>query len=177
MLSRGCPICLDYETRFFRWRGLAAREAQAAAELHHPNIVAVFEVGQEGGLVYIVSEFIEGRPLDKWLSAQGRRLADREAAKLCVTIAESLHYAHEHGVVRRDLKPSNIMMDALGQPHLMDFGLAKRAASEITMTVEGQVLGTPAYMSPEQALARPVNALRASLVRFRSEVASGSSWP
>jgi tRNA A-37 threonylcarbamoyl transferase component Bud32/ribosomal protein S27E len=127
------------------------REAQAPAELHHPNIVAVFEVGQEGELVYIVSEFIEGQSLDKWLEAQGRRLTDREAAKLCVTIAEALDYAHEHGVVHRDLKPSNIMIDCSGQPHLMDFGLAKREAGEITMTVEGAILGTPAYMSPEQA--------------------------
>ncbi len=126
-------------------------EAQAPAELHHPNIVAVFEVGQEGELVYIVSEFIEGQSLDKWLEAHGRRLTDREAAGLCVTIAEALDYAHGHGVVHRDLKPSNIMVDASGQPHLMDFGLAKREAGEITMTVEGQILGTPAYMSPEQA--------------------------
>jgi hypothetical protein len=127
------------------------REARAPAELHHPNIVAVFEVGQEGDLVYIVSEYIEGQSLDKWLEAQGRRLTDREAARLCVTIAEALDYAHEHGVVHRDLKPSNIMIDCSGQPHLMDFGLAKRAAGEITMTVEGAILGTPAYLSPEQA--------------------------
>ena len=127
------------------------REAQASAELHHPNIVTVFEVGQDGDLVYIVSEFIEGQTLDKWLEAQGRRLTDREAAQLCVKIAQALHYAHERGVIHRDLKPSNIMLDAAGQPHLLDFGLAKREAGEITMTVEGQLLGTPAYMSPEQA--------------------------
>jgi WD40 repeat protein/tRNA A-37 threonylcarbamoyl transferase component Bud32 len=127
------------------------REAQASAELHHPHIVTVFEVGQEGDLAYIVSEFIEGQPLDKWLEAQGRRLTDREAAALCVTIARALHYAHQRGVIHRDLKPSNIMLDAAGQPHLLDFGLAKREAAEITMTVEGQLLGTPAYMSPEQA--------------------------
>jgi len=126
------------------------REAQAPAELHHPNIVTVFEVGQDGDLAYIVSEFIEGQPLDKWLVAQGRRLTDREAAELCVTIAHALHYAHEHGVIHRDLKPSNIMLDAASQPHLLDFGLAKREAGEITMTVEGQILGTPA--SPERRI-------------------------
>ena len=127
------------------------REAQAPAELHHPNIVAVYEVGRDGDLGYIVSEFIEGQTLDRWLAAQGRKLTTREAAELCVTIAEALQYAHEHRVIHRDLKPSNIMMDASGQPHLMDFGLAKREAGEITMTMEGQILGTPAYMSPEQA--------------------------
>jgi serine/threonine-protein kinase len=109
------------------------REAQAPAELHHPNIVAVFEVGQEGELVYIVSEFIAGQSLEKWLETQRRRLTDRKVAKLCVTIAEALDYAHGHRVVHRDLKPSNIMMDCSGQRRLMDFGLAKRAAGEITM--------------------------------------------
>jgi WD40 repeat protein/serine/threonine protein kinase len=127
------------------------REARVPAGLHHPNIVTVFEVGHDGELAYIVSEFIEGQPLDKWLEAQGRRITNREAARLCVTIAQALHYAHEHGVVHRDLKPSNIMLDAANQPYLLDFGLAKREACEITMTAEGQILGTPAYMSPEQA--------------------------
>ena len=127
------------------------REAKAAAGLQHPNIVRVYEVGLEADLAYIVSEFIEGRPLDKWLEAHGQRLTDRESAELCITIANALEYAHQHGVVHRDLKPANIMMDAAGQPHIMDFGLAKREAAEITMTVEGQILGTPAYMSPEQA--------------------------
>ena len=75
----------------------------------------------------------------------------REAAELCVKIADALHAAHEAGVVHRDLKPGNVMIDAAGQPHLTDFGLAKRDSGEITMTVDGQVLGTPAYMSPEQA--------------------------
>jgi serine/threonine protein kinase len=127
------------------------RDARAVAELHHENIVTVFEVAQEDELLYIVSELIEGKPLDRWLAARGGRLTDREAAGLCVTIAEALQYAHERRVIHRDLKSGNIMIDAAGQPQLMDFGLAKRAVGQLTMTAEGQIPGTPAYMSPEQA--------------------------
>ena len=125
------------------------REARAAAQLQHPGIVGVHEVGIEGETVYIVSDFIEGLSLDKWL--EGQRPTPRKAAELCIKIAEALHHAHEKGVIHRDLKPGNIMFDAAGETHVMDFGLAKREAGEITMTVEGQIMGTPAYMSPEQA--------------------------
>ena len=75
-----------------------------------------------------------------------------ESAELCAKLADAVHHAHQAGIVHRDLKPSNIMLDRHGQPHIMDFGLAKRDAGEVTMTVEGKLLGTPAYMSPEQAL-------------------------
>jgi serine/threonine protein kinase len=125
------------------------REARAAAQLRHPSIVSVHEVGRHGDLIYIVSDFVRGVTLVEWLS--GQRLTGREAAELCARIADALHHAHEQGVVHRDLKPANIMMDDDGRPHLMDFGLARREAGEITVTVDGQVLGTPAYMSPEQA--------------------------
>ena len=125
------------------------REARSAAQLNHPNIVSVHEVGRDGDTVYIVSDIVRGVPLSDWLTAQ--RPTDREAARLCVKIAEALHHAHEQGVIHRDLKPANVMIDTHGQPNIMDFGLAKREADEITMTVDGQVLGTPAYMSPEQA--------------------------
>jgi WD40 repeat protein/HEAT repeat protein/tRNA A-37 threonylcarbamoyl transferase component Bud32 len=125
------------------------REARAAAQLQHPGIVSVYEVGREGDTLYIVSEFVEGLPLADWLT--GQRPTYRESAELCIKIADALHHAHEHGVIHRDLKPSNVLLDRAGEPHVMDFGLAKREAGEITMTVEGQVLGTPAYMSPEQA--------------------------
>jgi serine/threonine-protein kinase len=125
------------------------REARAAAQLSHPNIVSVHEVGREGETLYIVSDFVEGLSLADWLT--GQQVTAREAVELCVTIAGALQHAHEQGVTHRDLKPSNIMLDAEGQPHVMDFGLAKREAGEITMTVEGKVLGTPAYMPPEQA--------------------------
>lgn len=125
------------------------REARAAAQLKHPNIVGIHEVGREDDTIYIVSDLVEGVDLAEWLT--GKRPTSREAATLCATIADALHHAHQAGVIHRDLKPSNIMMDDNSQPHVMDFGLAKREAGEITMTMEGKILGTPAYMSPEQA--------------------------
>ena len=125
------------------------REARAAAQVQHPNIVSVHEVGREGDTVFIVNDFVAGASLRDWLTA--RRLTVRESAELCVKIASALHAAHEAGVIHRDLKPGNIMLDTSGEPRLTDFGLAKREAGEITMTVEGRILGTPAYMSPEQA--------------------------
>lgn len=136
------------------------REARSAAQLRHPNIVPVHEVGREDGTLYIVSDFIEGLSLADWLT--GQQLTTREAAELCVVIAEALNHAHKAGVVHRDLKPSNIMLDHEGQPHIMDFGLARREAGEITMTVEGKLLGTPAYMPPEQARGDGHNADRRS---------------
>ncbi|HEX3600640.1 MAG TPA: protein kinase [Lacipirellulaceae bacterium] len=125
------------------------REARAAAQLRHPHIVSVHEVGRDGDSIYIVSDFVRGVTLGDWLT--GQQLTSREAAELCGMIADALHHAHEQGVVHRDLKPANIIIDGDGQPHLMDFGLARRDAGEVSVTMDGQVLGTPAYMSPEQA--------------------------
>jgi tRNA A-37 threonylcarbamoyl transferase component Bud32 len=125
------------------------REARSVAQLRHPSIVAVHEVGQADGVPFLISDFVPGVTLADLLSA--RRPSFRETAELLAAVADALHYAHEKGVVHRDVKPSNVMIGADGRPSVMDFGLAKRDAGEITMTVEGQVLGTPAYMSPEQA--------------------------
>ena len=125
------------------------REARAAAQVSHPNIVSVHEVGREDGQIYIASDFIEGASMDQWIEAHPPTV--REAVELCAKIAEALHVAHDAGVVHRDLKPQNILMDLSGEPHVTDFGLAKRDAGEVTMTVEGAILGTPAYMPPEQA--------------------------
>ena len=125
------------------------REAQNAAQLNHPAIVPVYEVGRDGDTLYIVSEFVRGVTLADWLT--GQQPSTREGTELCAKVAEALHHAHERGVIHRDLKPGNVMLDEVGSPYIMDFGLAKRDASEVTMTLEGQVLGTPAYMSPEQA--------------------------
>jgi WD40 repeat protein/tRNA A-37 threonylcarbamoyl transferase component Bud32 len=125
------------------------REARSAAQLRHPSIVSVHDVGEVNGVPYLVSDFVEGVTLADLLSA--RRPAFREAAELVASVADALQYAHERGVVHRDVKPSNVMLGKGGAAFVMDFGLAKREAGEITMTVEGQVLGTPAYMPPEQA--------------------------
>ena len=125
------------------------REARAAAQLRHPRIVSVHEVGRMDDTVFIVTDFIAGANLQEWLT--GQRLTPREAAELCAKIGDALEHAHQSGVVHRDLKPGNIMLDLNGEPHITDFGLAKRDSGEITMTVEGRILGTPAYMSPEQA--------------------------
>lgn len=125
------------------------REARSAAKLKHSNIVPVHEVGRDGDTIYIVSELVRGVTLDDWLT--GQQPTTREAAEIAAKVAKALHHAHEKGVIHRDLKPSNIMMDGQCEPYLTDFGLARHEAGEITMTLDGQVLGTPAYMSPEQA--------------------------
>jgi len=125
------------------------REARAAAQLRHPNIVSVFEVGREDDTVYIVCDYVEGVSLAEWLA--GKRVSAREAARLCRKLASALEHAHGQGVIHRDIKPGNILLDAKGEPHLTDFGLARREAGEVTMTLDGQLLGTPAYMSPELA--------------------------
>jgi len=125
------------------------REARAAAGLHHPGIVTVYDVGKHEGRIFIVADFVDGSNLKQRLEQE--RLSRRESVELCLRIVEALEHAHARGVVHRDLKPANIMIGASGEPHITDFGLAKRDAAEITVTVDGQILGTPAYMSPEQA--------------------------
>jgi tetratricopeptide (TPR) repeat protein len=126
------------------------REAKAAARLAHPNIVATYEVGRDGTTDYIACELIDGMTLKERFDQ--RRFGAHEAADICRKISEAVHYAHEEGVIHRDLKPQNILLDIDGEPHIADFGLARRDASEITVTIDGQIVGTPAYMSPEQAL-------------------------
>ena len=141
-IPRRGGMTADEQERFLR-------EARTAAQLRHSNIVSVHEVGRDGDAVYIVSDFIQGSSLDEWLADQ--QLTIREAVGLCVKITAALHHAHEQGVIHRDLKPANIMIDRVGEPHVTDFGLARRTAAEITVSLDGVVIGTPAYMSPEQA--------------------------
>jgi WD40 repeat protein/tRNA A-37 threonylcarbamoyl transferase component Bud32 len=135
------------------------REARAAAQLRHPGIVTVHEVVELEGLPVIVADFVSGVSLKELLEA--KRLTFREAASLLAEVAEAVHYAHRMGVIHRDLKPGNIMIAyetptegeglGVGRPLVMDFGLALRADADVTLTEDGHVLGTPAYMSPEQA--------------------------
>jgi formylglycine-generating enzyme required for sulfatase activity len=128
---------------------LFLREARAAGQLKHPNVVAVHEVGQEQGQPYIVSDLVDGPNLAEWLGNNAPTC--RQAAEFCATLAEALEHAHQHGVIHRDLKPSNILVDSALGLHVTDFGLAKRDGAEFTITIDGRVLGTPAYMPPEQA--------------------------
>jgi tRNA A-37 threonylcarbamoyl transferase component Bud32 len=126
------------------------REARSVAKLRHPGIIPVYEVGRSDVIPYIVSQYVEGLTLAEILS--GRRLSFREAAELLAQVAEALDQAHHQGIIHRDLKPSNIMIDSqTRRPLLMDFGLARRQDTEVRVTMEGMPLGTPAYMSPEQA--------------------------
>ena len=125
------------------------REARAAAQLNHPNIISIHDVGSNDDGAFIVSDFVAGTDLRSWLT--GFDPTPVQAAETCKAIALGLHHAHEAGVIHRDLKPANIMMDLNTQPQIMDFGLAKRESGEASMTVQGEILGTPAYMSPEQA--------------------------
>ncbi|NQV35696.1 MAG: protein kinase [Phycisphaeraceae bacterium] len=140
-IPRGGRLDTDEFEPFFR-------EARIAAQLKHPNIARIHEVGREGAVVYLICDYIDGVSLDDWMA---RRLTHREAVELCEKIARALHYAHEKGVVHRDLKPANILISVNGEPCILDFGLAKREGGEVTVTLDGQVMGTPAYMSPEQA--------------------------
>jgi tRNA A-37 threonylcarbamoyl transferase component Bud32 len=125
------------------------REARGFAQLKHPGIVTLYEIGQEEGRTFLVEELVEGRTLAARLE-QGP-VPFREAAELVARVSEALHAAHRQGVVHRDMKPSNVLLDAQGLPHVTDFGLAKFDEEEKPVTRSGEVLGTPAYMSPEQA--------------------------
>lgn len=132
------------------------REARAAAKLQHPNVVRILEHGQAGERYYIAMEFLQGLSLRDTLRNRGA-LPLQEALRITVAAAEGLEFAHLNGVVHRDVKPDNIHMEPDGRVVLTDFGIA-RLTFEPTLTADGQIFGTPSYMSPEQTLGLPVDA-------------------
>jgi serine/threonine protein kinase/Tfp pilus assembly protein PilF len=125
-------------------------EAEAAARLNHPCIVPIYEVGERDGALYFSMGLIEGGQLDAVLKREPMPI--RHAVELTVKLARTVEYAHEHRILHRDIKPGNILLDAKGEPHLTDFGLARLVETESTMTRTMEVLGTPSYMAPEQAV-------------------------
>jgi serine/threonine-protein kinase len=125
-------------------------EAEAAASLNHPCIVPIYEVGERDGACYFSMGLVEGGQLDA--VAKREPIPIRHAAELIAKVARTVHYAHEHGILHRDIKPGNILLDAKGEPHLTDFGLARLVETESTVTRTMEVLGTPSYMAPEQAV-------------------------
>ncbi len=124
-------------------------EAEAAAHLDDPRIVPIYEIGERDGACYFSMKLIEGGQLDKIIGSE--LMPVRKAAELMAKLARTLDYAHQHGVLHRDVKPGNILLDAKGEPHLTDFGLARLVETESTVTRTLEVLGTPSYMAPEQA--------------------------
>lgn len=142
MLLRGRFASADDQARF-------RAEAEAIAQLDHPNIVPVYEVGQLEGHVYFSMKYVRGQTMQQLLA--GGPLDQNTAALLLAKVAKAVDFAHRRGVLHRDLKPSNIMIDDEGEPHVNDFGLAKQLSARDSLTRSGAVIGTPAYMSPEQA--------------------------
>jgi serine/threonine protein kinase/tetratricopeptide (TPR) repeat protein len=125
-------------------------EAEAAARLEHPGIVPIHDVGERDGSCYFSMKFVEGGQLDA--VAKREPMSIHRAVELIAKVARTVHYAHEHGILHRDIKPGNILVDAKGEPHLTDFGLARLVESDSSVTHTLDVLGTPSYMAPEQAV-------------------------
>src|SRR5437667_3328853 len=126
------------------------READAAASLDHSGIVPIYEVGERDGSCYFSMKFVEGGQLDAVVKREPMPI--RRAVELIAKVARTVHYAHEHHILHRDIKPGNILLDQKGEPHLTDFGLARLVETESTVTRTMEVLGTPSYMAPEQAV-------------------------
>lgn len=124
-------------------------EAKAMAQLHHPNIVQIYDIGEEAGIPYFSLEFVDGGSLAQKL--HGKPQPPRQAALLLETLALAIAAAHERGVIHRDLKPGNVLLTTAGQPKITDFGLAKLLGAQSGYTLQGAILGTPSYMAPEQA--------------------------
>src|SRR5881396_1042071 len=136
----------DREAHLRRFR----LEAEAAASLNHPFIVPIHEIRERDGCCYFSMNLIEGGQLDEAVKRQV--ISIRRAVELIAKLARTVHYAHDHGILHRDIKPGNVLLDRKGEPHLTDFGLARLVESESSVTHTLDVLGTPSYMAPEQAV-------------------------
>ena len=153
-LIRSGELASDAEIQRFR------SEAEAAATLNHPGIVPIYEVGMLGGLVFYTMAYIDGQSLSD-LVLEGP-MAPMEAARIVHKLCSAVDFAHRAGVYHRDIKPANVLIDASGQPILIDFGLAKFAHRDSALTTTGQILGTPAYIAPEHASGRASQTTEAS---------------
>ena len=142
MLLRGGLASTEDQARFLH-------EAESLGGLDHPNIVPIYEVGQHDGQLFFSMKYVEGQTLSQMMATE--RLSARLIAELLVPVARAIHFAHENGILHRDVKPSNILIDEAGVPHITDFGLARRQTGTDSITRTGAVLGTPTYMAPEQA--------------------------
>lgn len=138
----------EYEGRFYQ-------EAKAAGRLSHPNIVTIYDVGKSGDVAYIAMEFLQGREIRDLLD-EGKALSVRDVLDIVSQVALGLAYAHEHGIVHRDVKPSNIMMIRDGHVKITDFGIARMESASVR-TQTGMVLGSPKYMSPEQVMGKQID--------------------
>ena len=145
MIRAGALASPDEVERFLR-------EAEAAANLQHPNIVAIHEVGEHGGQHYFSMDYVAGRDLGALV--KDGPLSPQVAARYVKIIAEAIHFAHQRGTLHRDLKPQNVLIDAADQPRITDFGLAKIMKDDSRLTQSGVVMGSPSYMPPEQAAGR-----------------------
>ena len=159
------------------------REARAAAALRHPNITTIYEIGDADGRDFLAFEYVDGKTLQE--AIEGRRLSIGELIDLAAPLADAIAYAHQEGIVHRDIKPDNVMLTARGEPKLLDFGLAKVKSGEswassqesVELTRSGALVGTPSAMSPEQVLGKPVDE-RSDIFSFGSllyRMASGKS--
>ncbi len=141
-IMRSGELSNDEELSRFR------AEAEASASIEHPNIISIYEVGEVHGLVYFTMAFVDG--VDLGSLPPDKKLSCKEAVRIVARVANAIEHAHQAGIIHRDLKPSNILLDRAHEPFLIDFGLAK-VKQDKGLTCTGQILGTPAYMSPEQA--------------------------
>lgn len=132
------------------------REARVAAKLDHPNIVRVHDLGEQSGLYFIIMEFVDGRDLREWVQSEGR-LSVNTALRIAKQVADALDYAHRCGVVHRDIKPANILLSQEGVAKVADLGLARPVTQDTQVTMTGEIIGTPVFMSPEQCRGDPMD--------------------